>query len=415
VRIDDTVSASTGSSADLRIDGERLWRSLLEMAEVGGTPEGGCDRVALTDADKAGHELLARWASDAGCRVSRDRIGNLFAERAGADPEAPQVLVGSHLDTQPNGGRFDGAYGVLAGLEIVRTLNDRAVRTSVPIVVVSWVNEEGARFPLATTGSAVFSGVLSLEQALGQSALDGPSFAEEITRLGLSGDEEVGARRVAAYFEGHIEQGPRLESAGAVIGLVSGGQALRALSVELRGRESHAGTTPMDGRRDALLGAARIISDANQLTRRFEGGLVTVGQLSVEPNSRSVVPGRVSMTIDLRHVDAQVVESMEAEARRDVESSTFLRIDPVAFDESCTSSIRQASARLGLPSLELVSGAVHDAMNVARAVPAALMFVPCRDGISHHPDEYCAPEHARAGCDVLLHAVLDRAGVAAIG
>lgn len=394
----------------------------MDMAEVGATQEGGCDRVALTDADKMGQELFVEWAAAAGCLVTRDRIGNLFAERVGSDRTRPQILVGSHLDTQPKGGRFDGAYGVLAGLEIVRTLNDHGVRTGAPIVVVSWTNEEGARFPQPTTGSGVFSGVLTLEQALAQRALDGPSFGEELARLGLAGDEEVGARRVGAYFEGHIEQATRLESAGNVIGIVNRGQGLRAVRAVLTGVESHAGTTGMDTRRDALLGAARIVEFANMLAGRFEGALLTVGQLSVEPNSRSVIPGRVDMTIDMRHPAGDVldcvadqlrsgVEAIAEQANLAVELANFLRIDPVVFDESCNRSLREAAAALGHPYMELISGAAHDAMYLARVAPTALMFVPCRDGISHNPREYAAPEHVQAGCDVLLRAAIQTAGV----
>jgi N-carbamoyl-L-amino-acid hydrolase len=407
----------------LRIDGDRLWASLMALAEVGPAPGGGSHRVALTDADRDGQALFTGWAEAAGCTVSRDRIGNLFAERPGSDPARPPVLVGSHLDTQPNGGRFDGTFGTLAALEIVRSLNDSGMQTAAPIVMVSWSNEEGARFPFATTGSAVFSGALALEDALAQRALDGPSYGEELDRLGLAGEMPVGGRAVEAYFEGHIEQGPRLEDAGAVIGVVQRGQGLRALRATITGSESHSGTTPMNRRRDALVTAARIVERANRFARESEGTLVTVGQLTVQPNSRSVIPGRVELVLDIRNPDSAVLDRaaaglaghvraiVEADGL-ELELAETLNIDPVPFDAECNRAIQEAAAALGHASLPLVSGAVHDAMYLARVCPAALMFVPCRNGISHHPAEYAAPGDVAAGCDVLLQAVLGRAGVA---
>jgi N-carbamoyl-L-amino-acid hydrolase len=406
----------------IRIDGERLWAGLMALAEVGPAPGGGSHRVALTDADRDGQALFTGWAEAAGCAISRDRIGNLFAERAGTDPSRPPVLVGSHLDTQPNGGRFDGTFGMLAALEIVRTLNDNAVQTAAPIVIVSWSNEEGARFPLPTTGSAVFSGALALEDALAQRALDGPSYGEELERLGLAGRLPVGGRAVEAYFEGHIEQGPRLEDAGAVIGVVQRGQGLRALRVTIIGSESHSGTTPMNRRRDALVSAARVVECANRTARESAGTLMTVGQLTVEPNSRSVIPGRVVLVLDIRNPDRETLDRMAASLAQEVreivsadglelELAETLNIDPVPFDVECNRAIEDAAAALGHLSLPLVSGAVHDAMYLARVCPTALMFVPCRDGISHHPAEYASPGDVAAGCDVLLQAVLGRAGV----
>jgi N-carbamoyl-L-amino-acid hydrolase len=411
------------AAAGLRIDAERLWASLMALAEIGPAPGGGSHRVALTDADRDGQAVFVRWAEAAGCTISRDRIGNLFAERAGTDSSRPPVFVGSHLDTQPNGGRFDGTFGVLAALEIVRTLADNSVQTVAPVVVVSWSNEEGARFPLATTGSAVFSGALALTEALAQRALDGPSYRDELERLGLAGDVPVGGRPVEAYFEAHIEQGPHLEDAGVAIGVVQRGQGLHALRATITGSESHAGTTPMDRRRDALVTAARIVESANRIGRESNGALVTVGQLTVVPNSRSVIPGRVVLVLDVRHPDAatldRVTASLAGHVREIVEKDGLeleladaLHVDPVLFDAGCNRAIEEAAAALGHRSLPLVSGAVHDAMYLARVCPAALMFVPCRDGISHNPSEYASPQDLAAGCDVLLQAVLGRAGVA---
>jgi N-carbamoyl-L-amino-acid hydrolase len=408
--------------SDPRVDGERLWESLMEMARIGATPEGGCRRLALTDEDKEGLELFRSWAAAAGCEIGRDEVGNLFAERPGSDPDRPAVLVGSHLDTQPSGGKFDGAYGTLAALEIMRTLNDRGVETHAPVVAVSWVNEEGARFPLPCTGSAVFAGALTLEKALAQRAVDGPSFGDELRRLDMAGSERVGARSVDAYFEAHIEQGPVLESSGNAVGVVSGGQGLRALALRLTGREAHAGTTPMEQRRDALVGAARIVTAVHELPTRHPQALTTASRIEVGPGSRSVIPGRAELVIDLRHRESGALDRLEAEVRRlaeelarelrlELEVERFLSMDPVVFDSSCVAGLRDAAERVGEPTVELVSGAGHDAVYVARAHPAAMLFIPCRDGISHSPEEHVEPEHARAGCDVLLQAVLARAGV----
>lgn len=402
-----------------RIDGDRLWRSLMDMADVGGVPGGGSNRVALTDEDAAGQELFMRWAVEAGCDVARDRVGNVFATRGGSDAALPAVLVGSHLDTQPRGGRFDGTVGVLAGLEIVRTLNDRGVDTAASVVVVSWSNEEGARFPLPLTGSAVFAGLLAAEDAEGQRALDGPTYGEELKRLSLAGTDH-GPSRVGAYFELHIEQNTTLERSGMDIGIVERGQGVRALEVRLSGASSHAGTTAMTERRDALLTAARIVEASNRVGHST-GTLVTVGRLDVSPNSRAVVPGAVKLVVDVRHPVSErltrAVEEVTASVAQiaaadgiGVEIEQVLEIPVVTFDEGCGESIRQACRAHGLSFTSLVSGAGHDAMSIARVAPAALVFIPCRDGISHHPDEYATPAQAANGCNALLHAVLERAG-----
>jgi beta-ureidopropionase / N-carbamoyl-L-amino-acid hydrolase len=394
----------------------------MEMAQLGATPEGGCRRLALTDEDKQALELFRTWASEAGCRIGQDAVGNLFAERPGSGARRPAVLIGSHLDTQPSGGKFDGAYGTLAALEVLRTLNDHEVETVAPVVAVSWTNEEGARFPLPCTGSAVFAGTLPLDEALAQRATDGPSFGEELRRLDMVGPERPGERRVAAYLEAHIEQGPVLESTRNTIGVVTGGQGLRGLAIRLTGSEAHAGTTPMEHRRDALVGAARIVTAVNSLPARHPEALATVSRIEVEPGSRSVIPGRARLLVDLRHPEAEGLDQLEARVRRlaaelaagarlEVEVQRFLAMEPVLFDDGCVAALRDAAERLGEPWLELRSGAGHDAVYVARSIPAAMLFIPCRNGISHSPEEHAEPEHVRAGCDVLLHAVLERAGV----
>lgn len=405
-----------------RIDPDRLWRSLMEMAEIGATPEGGCRRLALTDEDKHALELFVRWAREAGCSISQDELGNVFAERPGVDPARPAVLVGSHLDTQPNGGKFDGAYGALAALEVIRALNERGVRTLAPIVAVSWTNEEGARFPQPCTGSGVFAGVLGHEEALSQRAVDGPSFGEELRRLDLVGSEPVGGREFAAFFEAHIEGGPILESAGKTIGIVTDAQGLRGVAVRLTGTEAHTGTTPMDARHDALVGAARLVTAVNELPTRRPGTLATVSRLEVEPGSRSVIPGRVELVVDIRHARLDALEQAEVEVRSaateiaaagdlDVQLETFLRVDPTSFDPGCVAAVRAAAERLEHPALEIISGAGHDAVYVARTTPTAMIFIPCRDGVSHSPLEYAAPDHVEAGCDVLLQAAIETASV----
>jgi N-carbamoyl-L-amino-acid hydrolase len=389
------------------------------MAAVGGTPEGGSNRVALTDEDAAGQALFEEWARASGCAVARDGIGNLFATRPGADSDRPAVLVGSHLDTQPNGGRFDGTVGVLAGLEIIRTLDDAGIETVAPVVVVSWANEEGARFPLPLTGSSVFTGALAASEAEAQRALDGPTFGSELDRLGLRGTNGIDAGRLDSYFELHIEQNTVLERSGTDVGVVERGQGIKALEVRLTGQSAHAGTTNMDERRDALVAAARVVERAQGLGRST-GTLLTVGRLEVRPNSRAVVPGEVMLVVDVRDEEPErLSEAVDAIAREIPEIVTAdgvsaavevaLEIPVTIFDRECGDAVRRACDGLGLSSMPLVSGAGHDAMSLARIVPTALVFIPCREGISHHPDEYSSPEQVVRGCDALLGAVLERA------
>ena len=391
----------------------------MEMAEVGAVPGEGSNRVALTDEDAAGQALFTEWARLSGCVVTRDGIGNLFAARRGADSSRPAVLVGSHLDTQPYGGRFDGTVGVLAGLEIVRTLNDAGIETAAPVVVVSWANEEGARFPLPLTGSSVFAGTLSAAEAEAQHALDGPTYGHELARLGLKGPDTVDPRDVDSYFELHIEQNTALERAGTDVGVVERGQGIKAFEVKLTGTAAHAGTAAMADRRDALVTAARVVESA-QLLGRSTGTLLTVGRFEVRPNSRSVVPGEVTLVVDVRDEDpgrlTEAADSISSEIARIAAADGVLaavglalEIPVTTFDEECGAAIRRACGMLGLSSMPLVSGAGHDAMSLARVAPTALVFIPCRDGISHHPDEYSSPHQIVKGCDALLHAVLERA------
>lgn len=395
----------------------------MQMAEIGATPEGGSQRLALTDEDNAGLELFERWARAEGCRVSRDRVGNCFAERPGMDSSRAPVLVGSHLDTQPRGGRFDGPLGTLAALEIMRTLNEHDVRTIAPVIAVSWINEEGARFPLPCTGSSVFAGVLDFEQAMNQHAYDGPTFADELQRLGRAGADDMDGREFAAYFELHIEQGPVLESTDTVIGVVSRGQGVRGVAVTFTGRDSHAGTTPIEARRDALVGAARLVTAVRELALRTTGALGTVSRLEVRPGSRAAVPSQAELVVDIRHREVNILDALETELRReiaaiaaaagvDAKTETFLNIPPIVFHRSCVAAVKRAAAHLGYSAMEIVSGAAHDAFATSRRMPTAMVFIPCRNGISHHPAEYAEPDHVRAGSDVLLHAVLYKAGIA---
>jgi beta-ureidopropionase / N-carbamoyl-L-amino-acid hydrolase len=391
------------SSAGDAVRGDRLWADLMAMAEVGATPAGGSRRLALTDEDRAGRELFAGWAREAGLELRSDRTGNQFARRPGSDPGRPAVMAGSHLDTQPDGGRFDGVFGVLAALEAVRALNDAGVRTAAPIEVVNWTNEEGGRFPRFCTGSAVYAGVLTLDEARALQAFDGPRYGDELDRLGLAGDEEPGSRPATAYLELHIEQGPKLERAGVPLGIVQGIRGIRQVPIEVTGHEAHSGS-PMAGREDALRKAARIVEALGELADADPSEpSITVGRFEVEPNAPSVVPGRVRMTADVRggglDDPAPLVEKLRAAAGDASVGEPFFQYGPVHFDERLLAMLRESAG--DTPTLEMVSPAGHDAGWVARKVPTAMLFVPCRNGLSHHPDEWAEPEHLELATRVL--------------
>ncbi len=404
------------------INGERLWSTLMEMAHFGATPKGGVCRLALTDEDKAARDLFSRWCAEAGCDVTVDKMGNIFARRPGRDEAAAPVVMGSHLDSQPTGGKFDGAYGVLAGLEVIRTLNDHAVATKAPIEVVSWTNEEGSRFQPPMVGSGVFADTFDLEESLAVKDLEGKTLGDELTRIGYAGSAEVGGRPFAAYFEPHIEQGPILEAEGKVIGVVTAAQGQRWYEVTVTGQEAHAGPPPMDARRDALVGVARMIGEVRRIgVDHAPDGRSTVGFVTVHPNSRNVVPGSVFFSVDLRHPDDGTLGTMDEALREaciavardegleiDIEETVYFPAHP--FDADCVRAVREGAERLGHAHQDIVSGAGHDAVYLSRVVPAGMIFVPCKDGISHAEIEYAKPEDLTAGCDVLLHAVLERAG-----
>lgn len=407
---------------NLQINGERLWDSLMEMAKIGATEKGGNCRLALTDLDKEGRDLFVGWCKDAGCTIRVDKMGNIFARRPGRNNDLPPVMCGSHLDTQPTGGRFDGVYGVLAGLEVIRTLNDMNYVTEHPVEVSVWTNEEGSRFAPAMVASGVFAGVFDLEYGLSRADVDGKTMGEELERIGYAGEDEVGGRPIHAFFETHIEQGPILEAEEKTIGVVTDAQGQRWYEINLTGVESHAGPTPMAIRKDALLGAARIIDLVNKVgLDNAPVACATVGMIDVHPNSRNVIPGRVFLTVDFRHPDADVLAKMDAELRAGVEEITskigleceleqIWYSPPVPFDKDCVNAVRNAATECGYSSREIVSGAGHDACYINRVAPTGMVFIPCIDGISHNEVEDAKPEWVTAGGNVLMRAMLERAG-----
>ncbi len=403
----------------LRVNGERLWQSLMELARIGATAKGGVRRLTLTEVDREARDLFARWVREAGLELRVDAIGNMFARRAGADPSAAPVAMGSHLDSQPSGGKFDGAYGVMAGLEVLRTLNDAGVRTRAPIEVVSWTNEEGSRFTPVMMGSGVFAGVFPLAHVLGQRDVDNTSVQEALQSINYAG--AAPARRLDAYFEAHIEQGPVLDDTKTTIGVVQGALGQRWFDCVIVGQDAHAGPTPMELRKDALLAASRVVLEVNRIARAFpDYARGTVGYLQVKPNSRNVVPGEVCMSVEFRNQKdenlgtmvaalRQSLETIEAECRVEIELKEVTYFPPCHFDPALVGSVRESARSLGYTHRDIVSGAGHDAVYVARVAPTAMIFVPCEGGISHNESESATPGDLAAGCNVLLHAVLARA------
>jgi beta-ureidopropionase / N-carbamoyl-L-amino-acid hydrolase len=411
---------------NIQVNGDRLWQSLMEMAKIGATEKGGVCRLALTDLDKQGRELFISWCREAGCTVRIDAMGNIFARRPGRNKSAPPVMTGSHLDTQPTGGKFDGVYGVLAGLEVVRTLNDLNYETEAPVELVVWTNEEGSRFSPAMIGSGVYAGVFSLEQGLATpDNVTGVTMGAELERIGFAGPEQCGGQKVAAYFEAHIEQGPILEAAEKPIGIVQGAQGQRWYEITVTGQEAHAGPTPMKRRKDALVGAARMIDAVNRIGHAHPPyACATVGFIQSSPNSRNTIPGRVFFTVDFRHPDDATLTEMDHELREacrdaarasqvDVEVKEFWYFAPTAFDKDCVAAVKRAAEAQGFPAMDIISGAGHDAVYMARVAPTAMVFVPCAGGISHNEIEDAKPEDLTMGCTVLLNAMLERANAAA--
>ncbi len=415
------MSEALSRGDNLRVNGQRLWDSLMEMAQIGATEKGGVCRLALTDLDRESRDLFSKWCVDAGCTIRVDKMGNMFARRPGKNNDLPPIMTGSHLDSQPTGGKYDGVYGVLAGLEVVRTLNDLNLETEAPVEVAVWTNEEGSRFAPAMVASGVFAGVFDLEYGLSRADLDGKTMGEELERIGYAGDDDVGGRDVGAYFEAHIEQGPILEDEEKTVGVVTGAQGQRWYEVTLTGQEAHAGPTPMHTRRDALVGASRIVTEVNRIGLENQPyACATVGLMQVTPNSRNVIPGSVFFAVDFRHPTDEVLSKMDAELREVADTiakdigleMVFEEIwysPPVAFNEDCVSAVRSAAESSGIPHMDIVSGAGHDACYVARVAPTAMIFTPCLNGISHNEIESAEPDDLEAGCNVLLQAMIDRA------
>ena len=410
--------------APIAIESERLWQSLMDLARIGATEKGGVRRLALTKLDGEARDLFIRWCKDAGCSVTVDGIGNIFARRAGRNDALPPIITGSHIDTQPSGGKFDGNYGVMSGLEVIRTLNDHKIRTEAPIEVAVWTNEEGSRFTPVMMGSGVFVGAFPLESTLQRTDLEGVTVGQALKQIGYAGAAKIGGRPIGAYFEAHIEQGPILEDTRKVIGVVVGALGLRWYDVIVTGQDAHAGPTPMRLRQDALLVASKIVADINALAYRYQpDGRGTVGFMQVKPNSRNVIPGEVRFSVDLRNAQDAALDRMESEMRAACErfaqeGKVSVSVERVAsypacnFDNGCVSAVRNAAQTLGLSHMDIVSGAGHDAIYMAGVAPTSMIFVPCEGGISHNEIENAKAEDLAAGCNVLLNVMLQKARIA---
>ncbi|PWF21486.1 Zn-dependent hydrolase [Corticimicrobacter populi] len=409
----------------LRINSDRLWLSLMQLGQIGATPKGGVCRLALTDEDRQGRDLFIEWCREIGLEVRIDEIGNIFARRPGTDPDRRAIAMGSHIDTQPTGGKFDGNYGVMAGLEVLRTLHEHGIQTEAPLEVIAWTNEEGSRFVPVMMGSGVFSGAFTLAHALAATDTQGLSVGDELQRIGYAGTHPAGdvpGGMFEAYIEAHIEQGPILEAHDLPVGIVPGALGQRWYNVTLSGMEAHAGPTPMDMRHDALLAAASLVTKVNQIAMdHAPHARGTVGYMNVMPNSRNTIPGSVAMSVDFRALDDATLLSMHNalhshaellqrhDSKLSIEIEQVVYFPPCHFTPTCIATVRQAADKLGIGHMEVVSGAGHDAVYVANLAPTAMIFVPCKDGISHNELEDAKPEHLAMGADVLLHAVLQLA------
>ncbi|MDE1164768.1 MAG: Zn-dependent hydrolase [Pseudomonas sp.] len=413
-----TTATEVLQSSERHIDSERLWQSLMELAQLGATAKGGVCRLALTDLDRQARDLFVQWCTAAGCTVTVDEVGNIFARRPGRNPSLAPVMTGSHIDTQPTGGKFDGCFGVLAGVEVLRTLNDLGVETEAPLEVVVWTNEEGSRFAPCMMGSGVFAEKFTLAQTLAKTDADGVTVGQALNAIGYAGSRKVSGHAVGAYFEAHIEQGPILEDERKTIGVVLGALGQKWFDLTLRGVEAHAGPTPMHLRKDALVGAAAVVAAVNAAALGHQPHACgTVGCLQAYPGSRNVIPGEVRMTLDFRHLEPARLDSMIAQVRQVIESTctqhglTFeltptADFPPLYFEQGCVDAVRSAALGLGLSHMDIVSGAGHDAIFLAELGPAGMIFVPCENGISHNEIENAAPADLAAGCAVLLRAML---------
>lgn len=418
----DVLTTLAAEIKNSRINGERLWASLMELAKIGATPKGGCCRLTLTDLDRQGRDLVISWAKAAGLSVTVDKIGNVFMRREGRNPSLPPIVSGSHIDTQPTGGKFDGNYGVLAALEVVRTLNDLHIETEAPVEVVFWTNEEGSRFVPVMMGSGVFAGVFALDNIYAATDSEGKTVGEELKNIGYLGTQTPGDHPIGAYFEAHIEQGPILEEEEKIIGVVQGVLGIRWYDCIVTGQESHAGPTPMHLRQDAMQVAARVMQEVVAIARRSEHGRGTVGMVQVYPNSRNVVPGEVKFSIDMRNISDGEVAKMDGALRGYIntvsqESGMAITLEEVShypaapFHPDCQAAISRAADQLGYPSRPIVSGAGHDAVYMSYLAPTGMIFIPCKDGISHNEIEYASPEHVTAGANVLLKVMMEYAKV----
>ncbi|MCR6502389.1 M20 family metallo-hydrolase [Shinella sp. CPCC 101442] len=398
---------------NLTIDSDRLWQTIMETAALGATPDGGIRRLTLSQEDRQVRDWFRRQCEAIGCSIKVDAVGNMFAARPGINEHALPIDMGSHLDTQPTGGKFDGILGVLAGLEVLRTLHDAGHKTEHPLMLVNWTNEEGSRFAPAMLGSGVHSGVFDMAFAESRLDADGVSLAEAIGKIGYRGETPLGETRFAAMFELHIEQGPVLERENVEIGVVTGVQAMRWYDLAITGREAHAGSTPMDMRCDALADAAAIVLGAQEIAREL-GGMATTGQLSIGAPSRNVIPGNVTISLDLRHVTDDGLDQLETSVADLIRKrcgdraqlQTVWNSPAVHFNPGCIETVRCAAERLGASRREIVSGAGHDSVYVSRVAPTAMIFIPCRDGLSHNPAESAEKDHCALGAQILLESVI---------
>ena len=409
--------------SELRVNGDRLWNSLMRMAEIGATPKGGVCRLALTDLDLESRDLLTEWCHSEGCDRKIDPMGNLFFRRPGTSSDIRAVGTGSHLDSQPTGGKFDGAYGVLAALEVIRTLNDAHVSTQLPVELVVWTNEEGSRFPPAMIGAAIYAGVFDLEYGHSRSDLDGRTMGEELERIGYLGDSLPDDHQFSAFFEAHIEQGPILEELNLPIGVVTGVQGVNWYDVTIIGEETHAGPTPMENRKDALRGASDLLPQIYRIaTDSGFDARITLGEFRIHPGSRNTVPSRVEFSIDMRHpnlhefdrVDQNIKDTVNRfgqESALQVEIDHIWRSPPIEFDPNCIDVVRNSAKTCGYGFNEMVSGAGHDSVHISKVAPTSMIFIPCDGGVSHNEFENTSKEQAEAGANVLLHSVLARAGI----
>ncbi len=407
--------------SNISINNERLWHSLMEMAKIGPGIAGGNNRQTLTIEDSHARKLLQNWCEELGMQMKVDQLGSMFFKRNGEDHDALPVVIGSHLDTQPTGGKYDGILGVLAGVEIIRTLNDLDLKTKRPIIIVNWTNEEGCRFAPALMASSGYAGLHDINKILKTKDSEGYVFEDELKKIGWQGKEKVGSQKMYCYFELHIEQGPILENENVDIGVVTHGQGLKWLEVKLIGIEQHTGTTPMHVRKDAGLAMSKIIQEVNNIALKNLPDVVgSVGHIEVFPNSRNVIPGKSIFTVDFRSHKNEKLEKMENELNIilnkickklniDYSISQIGGFDPITFDENCVKLIRESSIKLGYSHKNIISGAGHDACAVNAKVPSAMIMCPCVNGISHNESEEIKKEWATSSTNVLMHAAIEAA------